>query len=63
MLLQLNVQDPDAMIRFVLEHAPNSQTKAVVARVFEVPRRKELCKEAADLLGNGDKTTCMDTVA
>eukprot|EP01106_Pelomyxa_sp_JSP_P003786 TRINITY_DN1574_c0_g1_i2.p1 TRINITY_DN1574_c0_g1~~TRINITY_DN1574_c0_g1_i2.p1 ORF type:complete len:230 (-),score=70.23 TRINITY_DN1574_c0_g1_i2:65-694(-) len=52
----------DEMVAFVVAHTPDSDTKRAIATALGVPRQQHLVARAAEVLGNGSKTTCVDTV-
>ena len=51
----------DKLIEFVHDLTPPGQTRDGIARARELPRDVEV-RRAADLLGNGERITCPDTV-
>jgi ADP-ribosylglycohydrolase len=51
----------DELLAFVHDLTPPGQTRDGIARARDLPRDVEL-RRAADLLGNGERITCPDTV-
>eukprot|EP01105_Mastigella_eilhardi_P007936 TRINITY_DN1964_c0_g1_i1.p1 TRINITY_DN1964_c0_g1~~TRINITY_DN1964_c0_g1_i1.p1 ORF type:complete len:409 (-),score=82.21 TRINITY_DN1964_c0_g1_i1:32-1090(-) len=54
--------DPAEMLDFVERHTPATATRTALLQVRKFPFRASCASQACEVLGNGNNTTCQDTV-